>query len=314
MKKINVSLPLVLYCLALLKPQDLHARTIVVACGDPNARVQTIAAGIARLPLHGPGTILVSGNCNEVVGISNMDRVTVAGNPSATINGGNSAGAALSVSFSRNVTFSNIVIKGAGGVTCDAGSTCYFNDVTIENSSQAGLFITDEAHVFCSDCTIQNNASDGIVESFAFLSLYGGSVYSNGRWGILVAASTLNTGPDSRGLPPSVTNNALDGIIADTNATVALSAGTISGNKGDGVSLQGHSTFRVQDTIVISSNSGHGLRIGDLSFAGFHHDATISQNASPDVVCDSLFSATRFMFAFLPGVSTNCPSELPPLP
>src|SRR5215475_10968703 len=64
-KKINVFLPLVLYCLALLKPLDLQARSIVVACGDPTARVHTIAAGIARLPQHGPGTILVSGTCNE---------------------------------------------------------------------------------------------------------------------------------------------------------------------------------------------------------------------------------------------------------
>ena len=313
MKKINVFLPLVLYCLALLKPLDLQARSIVVACGDPTARVHTIAAGIARLPQHGPGTILVSGTCNEAVSISNMDRVTVVGNPSATINGGNLAGAALSVSFSRKVTFSNIVIKGAGGVTCDAGSTCYFNDVTIENSSQTGLNV-DDAHVFCSNCAIQNNVSDGIVENFAYLSLFGGSVSSNGGWGILVAASTLNIELDSKGLPTSVTNNALDGIIADTNATVYLGAGIISGNNGDGVNLQGHSTFRVQNSLVISGNSGHGLRIGDLSFAGFHHDATISQNASPDVVCDSLFSATRFMFAFLPGVSTNCQSELPPLP
>jgi len=94
-----------------------------------------------------------------------------------------------------------------------------------------------------------------------------------------------------------------------------LNAAIISGNAGDGVTLQIGSTMNLFAS-SITNNNGHQIRIGDLSvarFSGFQSN-TVTGATVPDVVCDPQFSTTRQLSANAPGTTTNCPAELPPTP
>jgi hypothetical protein len=87
----------------------------------------------------------------------------------------------------------------------------------------------------------------------------------------------------------------------------------ISGNSGDGVQLEGASAGNIVG-VTITNNQGHGVRIGDLSFAQFKHGgAFINSNSTlPNILCDSAYSATRGVKPT--ATDTNFPAEIQPLP
>jgi hypothetical protein len=97
--------------------------------------------------------------------------------------------------------------------------------------------------------------------------------------------------------------------------TVSLNSAVITGNAGDGVTLQVGSAMNMTSS-SITNNNGHQVRIGDLSvarFVGFQSN-TVTGSNFPDVVCDPQFSATRQLAANAPDATTNCPAELSPTP
>src|SRR5438270_5954796 len=97
------------------------AATIKVDCGgaDPSAK-KTIAAAIGVVPKFGPTTILVSGTCNENVMIDSFDRLTIQGNPTATIvgHGDPSLFATVNMENSQYAILRQLTVSGGGGVTC----------------------------------------------------------------------------------------------------------------------------------------------------------------------------------------------------
>jgi hypothetical protein len=122
-----------------LVPTAQSAR-VHVNCNGPSASMRTIQSALAHLPPVGPNTVLVSGTCVEKLSIRGFDRLTIQGNPSATIDGGDDPNAdTLDIFESHEVTLKDITISGGGlTVQCALQSLCRFHHVTIQNSLGLG--------------------------------------------------------------------------------------------------------------------------------------------------------------------------------
>jgi hypothetical protein len=308
----------------LLMPSGASALTLKVDCN----KGKTISGALAMLTALGPvGTagpnkVLVSGTCNENVTINGMANLTLEGTPSATINGNaNGNGVTLWMTESQNITVNNFTINGFG-VYC-AASSCLMNNDTVQNSDGNGVAVGVSASMILNTSTVQNNAGAGVaIRVGGNVALDGSTVQGNAGGGVtLEAGGILTVTEQSQGFnitgPAGTTiqNNALDGIFADVNSTLRIELGVnITGNARDGIRLEGGSKALLSN-VNISGNTGHGLRIGDLSFAEFAGQNTITGNnlgtGTPlDVVCDPKFSATRGI-GTLTGTATNCPAEPP---
>jgi len=290
--------------------------TIHVKCGNPNAKVKTIAHGLKLLGDERPAVLLISGTCHENVVIGSLDRISLQGNPTATIDGGSDPNlGTIEIGDSQSIVLSNLTITGGGeGVGCFGQSLCQLNQVTIQNSLADGAAVGAGGHLQILDTVIQNNADVGLVISAGSVNFFGGSITGNGSDGVsLTGGGRLGTGAGNLFAGVTIQNSAGNGVTANLNTTVTLNNATVTGNAGDGVSLQASSAMSMLGS-SITNNAGHQVRIGDLSivrFGGFAN--TIAGSNAPDVVCDPLFSTTR-KFGNLTGTTTNCPAELSPTP
>lgn len=290
---------------------------IRVDCGNASARVKTIGDGLKLLGTLHPAVLLISGTCHEDVVIQGLDSVTLQGNPTATIDGGNDPNfGTVAIVGSLNISLNNLTITGGGqGVGCLGVSYCLLSGVTIENSLGDGADVQAASRLEITDSVVQNNATAGLGIA-GVGAFFGGSITGNGTDGVLLRnGGFFATNPGN--LTPTVTiqNNAGTGIRASLHNTVTLNSAVITGNAGDGVTLQIGSAMNMFAS-SITNNGGHQVRIGDLSvarFSGFQSN-TITGTNSPDVVCDPQFSTTRQLAANAVGATTNCPAELPPTP
>jgi len=293
-----------------------NSGTIRVKCGNPNAKVKTIADGLKLLGDERPAVLLISGTCHENVVIASLNRVTLQGNPTATIDGGSDPNfGTVEIADSQSIFLSNLTITGGGeGVGCFGQSLCQLDQVTIQNSLADGAGVGAGSHLQIFDTVIQNNADVGLVISAGSVNFFGGSITGNGSDGVsLAGGGRLGTGAGNLFAGVTIQNSAGNGVTANLNTTITLNAATVTGNAGDGVSLQASSAMSMLGS-NITNNAGHQVRIGDLSivrFGGFAN--TITGSNVPDVVCDPVFSATR-KFGNLTGTTTNCPAEMSQTP
>lgn len=286
-------------------------RTVAVSCGNPAAKVQTLADGLKLIGDDRPATLLVSGTCRENVVIEGMDRVTLQGNPTATIDGGADPGSfTVRITDSRSIELTSLTITGGGmGVLCGGQSLCRLAGLTVQNSLAFGIFVGIRSHADIADTVIRNSADIGMqLSGGASASTDGLSVVGSATEGIrlgLGAGFLLMSGG-------SVSGNGGNGITVNTAGLVVLLGAAVTGNAGDGLALRLGSTARIGDSTV-SANGGHQVRIGDLSSARFEGTSAVSGANFPDVVCDPVYSATRG-FGTLVGTTTNCPAEQAPNP
>ncbi len=287
-----------------------------VECGNPAARVKTIADGLKLLGALHPAVLLISGTCHENVVIQGLDSITLQGNPTATIDGGSDPNlGTVAITGSQIIALNNLTITGGGeGVGCIGASFCVLTQVTIQNGLGNGANVGRGAHLDITDSVIQNNAAFGLGIGVGSAAFFGGSITGNGSDGVSMRnGSFFGTGPGD--VIPNVTiqNNAGNGIRTILRNTISLGSAVITGNALDGVTLQMGSSMRMFDS-SITNNGGHQVRIGDLSMASFA-PGTVTGANYPDVVCDPLFSTTRNLRSLiLRGATTNCPAELPPTP
>jgi len=304
------------------RPQTITANAmengsqILVRCGNPSSKVYTIADGLKLIGRLRPAVLLISGLCHENVVISSLDRVTLQGNPTATIDGGTDPNVGtVEIADSQSIVLSNLTITAGGeGVGCFGQSLCRLNQVTIQNSLADGAAVGARAHMQIADSIIQNNATVGLSIGAGSANFFGGSITSNAADGVSMSGGGFLGIASGDHIPNvTITNNLGNGITAGQQNSIAIKSADIRGNAGDGVSLQGGSSLRIAAS-SITNNGGHQVRIGDLSFVRFVGFAnSISGANAPDVICDPMFSATRNL-ANLTETTTNCPAELPTLP
>jgi hypothetical protein len=313
-----------LTAMAFLVPSRTAAVTLTVHCDERETISKAIDTLTALGPVGtaGPNTLRVRGTCNENVTINGMANLTLEGSPSATLNGNaNGNGTTLWITESQNITVNNFTINGFG-VYC-AASSCLMNNDTVQNSAGNGVSVGVSASMLLNNSTVQNNAGAGVgIRIDGDVILAGSTVQGNAGGGVtLQSGAVLTVTLQSQGFNvigpagSTIQNNGLDGILADVNSTLRILLGAnITGNARDGIRLEGGSKAFLAD-VTITGNTGHGLRIGDLSFAEFVDQNTITGNnlgtATPlDVVCDPQYSATRGI-GTLSGTATNCPAEPP---
>lgn len=303
------------------------AATVTVDCSGTKAKIKTIAAGLAVLPLNGPNTLFVSGTCVENVSIRNYQYLTVQGNPSFTIDGGTAPGSvSLAISDSHYVTVNDVTILGGSiGIACGGGSICRLNIVTVQNG---GVLFGPGTSGYLNRSTIQDTPGDGLtVDAGSTVGLYGSIVQGNGDSScgtfcggvFLQNGATLRISRDlqSNSIRTYIQNNPYGyGIRVRTNSTINIDHVTISGNGTDGVQLMDGSVALFDGSNVITANTSHGLRIGDLSMAVFRLGSNnLTGNVtSEDIVCDPKYSTKRTNTGASVSGTTNCGAEEGPNP
>lgn len=293
---------------ALLLPVVGQAANLRVNCGGSSEdALPTINSAIGLLNPAALNTVTVSGSCHENILIQGFDRLTLITTTGATINdasGGQSP--VVNIVDSRRVNLEGFTIRGGTvGVRCYIASVCSLTGNTVEGGQQ-GLVSAAGSRVFTYGNTIQNNSVQGVVVAYDSRV---GSEYDtfkgNGDVGVFaISGSSFIT------IGSIIQNNGSDGIVVTDHSTAELLSVTISGNAGNGVTLQNAGEARFDSyagTATVTANGRSGVSVRDLSFGYFDPGASITGNlGGTDVACAPQFSATRGALANIGGGKTNC--------
>jgi hypothetical protein len=320
MKTVNRNLcTLVLGVFALSLGLRATTLTIKVDCsGADRTASKTIAAALSLAPKFLPTTIAVSGTCNENVLIDSFDRLTIQGNPTATIigNGDPSLFATVNIESSQYVTLRHLNVSAGGGVSCGR-SSCILDHVTVQNSGSDGFDAFQGSDVQIIDSIIDSSAGTGVFGAASRIFIFGSTIQNSVNWAVRgIQGSNFQLAADASG-PTSVQNNQDVGVQMEFGTSLVLSGARVTGNNGDGVNVIRESNARIRSS-TITGNGGNGVRIGDNSFALFQPDDVLTGNyGALSVVCDPQNSTTRNLF-LVSGITnpgtTNCAAELPTAP
>src|SRR5215470_6392063 len=187
---------------------------IRVDCGNPTARVKSIAGGLQLLGNLHPAVLLISGTCHENVVIQGLNGITLQGNPTATIDGGSDPNVGtVAIVGSLNISLNNLTMTGGGqGIGCFGVSYCLLNQTTIENSLGDGADVQAAARLDIFDSVIQNNAGAGLGVA-GVGAYFGGTISGNGSDGVVLRnGGFFATNPGNVTPGVSIQNNAGDGI------------------------------------------------------------------------------------------------------
>lgn len=248
---------------------DKHALT----CGPE----KTIGQAIKTLK---PGdTLLVSGTCNENLAIGQeVQRITLDGQGTATINGDSSANA-IAVT-GRGITIRGFVITGGSpqAINVTDGGSAIIDGNTIQGAARNGIAVFRNSSADIINNTIQNNPLAGIAiqsNSSARIGWVGppnnrisapNTIQNNGTQGIQVYR-----GSSAQIFSNTIQNNGSHGVIVDRNAQAEIAACTITGNAGDGIRGMRNAGVDIgtdatgmtplfDDDTNIGTNGGFGVR------------------------------------------------------
>ena len=288
------------------KPVDID-----INCNQPAGPNNSINAVLARLDPLRVWTLDVSGACKENVVIQSFENLTLVAKPGASItdpSGGNLD--VLDVGDTHEFSLQGFTINGgATGVACLDYSLCRFSGNTIQGSAGDGMVIVRSRASLQGD-TLQNNAGRGLAVLSGGIALaIGVTAQGNGQIGALA-----NIGSNLTTLNLISRNNAAAGMRIANHSTLRLIDSTVTGNAGQGVTVDFSSEARFDTNTtgnVITGNGFAGVRLGDLSFVFFTGADNITGNqlSNPggfDVVCGLQFSATRGALTSIGGGTTNC--------
>jgi len=203
--------------------------------------------------------------------------------------------------FLQNTTIQNNTPN--DGLDVIGNSTAIVGGTTIQNNGDpvagtAGVFVSrNSTIVFRQTNLVQNNANIGIqARNLSNVILANGAttIQGNQTNGVVIqGGSHLQINGPGNVSPHVIQGNGaacpLDptcgGIFATQDSTVELTAGTISGNRGSGVSVQQGSNVQLNG-VTVSNNTGDGVHIQWLSIGNFLSGNTISGNGGASVFCD----------------------------
>jgi hypothetical protein len=302
--------PVSLVLAALLLPAVGQAANLRVNCGGRSEEaLPTINSAVRLLDPGALNTVTVSGSCHENILIQGFDRLTLITTTGATINdasGGQSP--VVNIVDSRRVNLQGFTIRGgADGVLCNVASVCSLTGNTVEGATgQEGVGAFAGSRVFLYGNTIQNNGQRALtVANDSRVGSEYDTFKGNGDIGVFaISGSSFIT------IGSIIQNNGSDGIVVTDHSTARLISVTISGNAGNGVTLEnaGEARFEsVAGAVTVTANGGSGVSLRDLSFGFFFAGTSITGNlGGTDVVCAPQFSATRGALTNVGGGKTNC--------
>lgn len=264
----------------------------------------------------GVGVINVTGTCAEAISITGFRDLTINGDGSTIIQPASSLEDGIQVADGSSVKLCGITVDGgktgivvSGGQVVNVG-TCGAGGLTVKNANQ-GIVVLEQG-VFQSrngvPLMVKDNAEEGIfVTSGSRLNIQGmsttASVEFNGGNGIQVGEGATaflfhttvrnNAGSGVLGFMGSVvhlgfsdvTDNGRWGVLLTNNVTGQIAGGTsststITGNGSGGVLVTQRSALRLQNSPVVSGNTGSNL---ECSVGGdAYGDASGIPNAKKD--------------------------------
>lgn len=289
--------------LNIIESQSIAVDGFTITGGRGVAVQQNSTANLSNLDVSGSaatGIIITEGSRvnASVLHVHNNTRtgVAVSGESSLVIDTSNIESNGVS-GFS--VTNSRLLVFGGDGTP---GSETY-----IRNNTNNGIGASTTGYVeLDGDVRVQNNGSNGIlaihtVSLFVFGPL--GFIENNGGSGIYV-------GETSHGEIDSITirNNGSnsgsatgrDGVHVVDNADFYIdSATTITGNAGNGVTVDTAGVFNSVGTNTINSNGGDGVFFHANATGHWTAADTIVGNGGNSITCDD----SSFVFGDLTGVN-----------
>ncbi len=306
----------------LLMATTSFAIDLKVDCSLPNTDhpIRKALQTFAQSNPAGPNTITISGTCHEQIVIRNLPNLTLIGiNGAKVVNDASDPNSvSIDIGNSNEVVVNNLHFIGSGaGADCAFQALCRFNNVIFEGAGSDGITIGTRSFAFFVDCDSHDNAGSGVATTVdASLYFSGGRLHDNQGDGLYLGpGSSVHMAYSFLGLnqPVTIDNNAGNGISAFTHGTIRTEDSVnIRNNGGDGIAISGGSAALLAYT-NISSNLGHGVRIGDLSILRVGIQNQMAGNAQPDLNCDPLYSIVRGQQR-LPTATSNCPVPPPQNP
>jgi len=305
-----------------------QAADVAVNCGAK--KNNSITAALAGLSKGGPNTVRIAGNCLEAVAIDGYDRLTLIGNPTATINDPTPEQGeeyedttVLSIADSDHVLVQAITVNGgAQGISCSGYSICRLVDVHVHNSLGNGVTYVRSSGFIADNTIIEDNAGAGLQvmngSNVSLIPLNTTSVpiiQANGAGAIVTDDSHLQ-------VSGVIQNNTGAGITAERGCNVrilgdpAAGWGFVTGNSGRGLFLRA-ATAHIRFA-TITGNASNGVEIAQLSLVRFTGPNTFTGNdsgsgaAALDVECSATTSvAIGGASGVAGGGVTNCVAETP---
>jgi hypothetical protein len=268
---------------------------VTVNCGAK--KNNSISAALAALVKSGPNTIQISGICNEAVTIDGMDRLTIIGDPTATINDPTPSSdpevedtTVIAIWDSDRIVVQGITVNGgATGIGCFWYSVCRLIGVQVHGALGEGVSYARSSGIVGDDTLIENNGGAGLsavagsnVLVIPLKTTTVPTIRNNGSGIRVVDGSHLT-------MAGSIQDNTGTGITAERGSNVRV-FGEVTGNGGRGLYLRS-STAAVTGA-TITGNTTNGVVVANLSFATFTAGNTITSNGSPDIDCASTTAVT----------------------
>lgn len=284
-----------------------HAGTLVFSV-DCSAG-ETIAAALARGDERKPLVLNISGTCYEAVSIV-RDKVTLQGNPRASISPLSSTVRAVDISASDVRLINLDVVGGNLGIAFNGTARAVASNCTVQDTQGDGIrLFSGDARIMSTrveraggngislqrrsslalsnDSAVVDSRADGIyVNQDSIVNVTGSSISSNGLHGIELDNGSVAIVSGSQLQDNGADPDAGGAGIALAQSRAAIGSGnTISGNDGDGVLVLAGGSASV-DGNVITGNAQNGV-MGYLGPTVVMHGNEIRNNGASGVGCRS---------------------------
>jgi hypothetical protein len=305
---------------------------LAINCDDLKGKINTVNAALKLLDPAAVNILRISGTCRESITIDSFRRLTLAGNPTATIIATVDDLSAIHISNGSNVWLKDLSVEGAAtaAVWCEV-SLCQFSHLTVQNSDGDGILV-QRGTALLEDIVASSNLV-GLLGRGSSVRVLNGTFENNKWYGIqtdlgtnLQLAYSLSVRNNGK-----ISGQSFAGIQSDQNSAVNLNGDgqpkVISGNSGPGITMTGgsvatilgtsfsgngggaeitvvnHSSAKVGgSTITAGDVAGHyAVALGDLSYVQFAGGNEVTGFIS----CGGQYSATRNN-PLLNTANTNC--------
>lgn len=281
MRKTGISWFMALAGLFLLQPSAGQAATKTVDCNIPGKTIQSM---IGKLKPGDTLKVINGSTCNENVSIPvTIERITIDGLGSATINGPDNTKATVGIT-GRSITLTGLTITGGEDVVAIfRGGVAVVAGCTIQGAVRNGIGVSSGSSARVTNNMIQNNTNHGVSANqnsyvrLGFLTFEGSdtvpggvgpnTIQNNGLDGVRVGGSS-----DADVINNTISNNGRDGVRVVEVSHALIASNTIDGNLEDGIVVGENSGVNLgrdtgteldespNDTTVGQENTGNGIR------------------------------------------------------
>lgn len=221
-----------------------------------------------------PGDVInvATGTYTETLTINNKAlTIQGAGSGMTTINGV-SGSDTLTIDGSKGVIISGVTIqKGGNGILAIRGAVVEVADAVVQDTTERGILIRENATARLTNVTVQRSGIDGIQAILSSSIVFSGTIVSSnnirdgfyivGNSSALFSGATVTVNANSRnGI--TVSNSA--GLLVDGSSITIQNGLGSTNNNGKGIRVNIGSSFHLQNnsSLLIENNGLDGIGVG----------------------------------------------------